>query len=211
MPRLNIEFDLDGILINYLSCLIYFLEKRGIKHIPNGTFNFDTEPALTPKVMQICVDAAMRDVENIHPMPGAIDTIQALWGHTGDPIKITTARPMENIYVTMECIEKVLGKIPYFFAMLDNMDDKPNYVRSKCYIDDRRRNAETMASRGYTVFMPRREYNMPIFPADGYAVFDQTTSRVEHAGIWKKTDGMIIVIKDIRCLLHPENLKLIIS
>lgn len=190
--NLNIEFDLDGVLINYLDCLKVYMARRGIRHIPTRKWFFDTCPIVPQDKMVTMINDAMRDVDRIHPMPGAIETIRFLWQLTGDPPKITTARPIENIDVTIACIEKVLGDIPYFFAMLDNMDDKYRYIRSECYIDDRRRNAIELAKRGYTVFMPEREYNMPLITNVDFP-------------------GQIIVIKGIDCLLHPENLKLIIS
>lgn len=206
---LNIEFDLDGVLVNYLGCLEKYLKNRGVESIPNGTFYFDTSPEMTNKVFYKYINAALRCVDDIHPWKGAVDVIRLLWERTHDPIRIITNRPKDTIDVTQTVIEKVLGDIPYFLAMVEDGNKKYQWIRSKCFIDDRRRNAITLAQHGYTVFMPEREYNWPIKVQEGFAICYK--GLWEHAGIWSRNDGRIIVIDDIQCLMHPEWLELIVS
>lgn len=211
MPRLNIEFDLDGVLINYLECLKWYLRNRGIAHIPSGNWYFETCPDVSLGTLYKYINEAMRHVDRIKPMPGARDVIKFLWDLTHDPIKITTARPMENIDVTRQSIETVLGNIPYFFAMVESGKDKANYIRSRCYIDDRRKNCIALANKGYTVFMPEREYNMPVEPQEGFSVCEKGMYNVKHTGTWSRNDGQIIIIEEIKDLLHPDWMRLIIS
>lgn len=209
MPNLNIDFDLDGVLINYLDHLKSFLLARGIDHIPTGRWYFDTVPEITPEKLNEYISEAMRDVDHIHPITGARHVLRYLFDLTGDPITIITARPHSNIDVTQESIERVAGGMPYLFSLVDSGKEKFKYIRKKCYIDDRRSTCIELAKRGYTVFMPETEYNWPIKIQEGFSVCYK--GLWEHSGIWKRTDGQIIVIDDIECLLHPDNLRLIVS
>lgn len=211
MPNLNlnIDFDLDGVLVNYLDYLKSFLLTRGIKHIPTKQWYFDTVPEIKPEKLNEYINEAMRGVDHIHPIPGARHVLKYLFELTGDPITIITARPHSNIDVTQESIERVAGGIPYLFSLVDSGKEKFKYVRKKCYIDDRRSNCIELAKRGYTVFMPETEYNWPIKPEAGFSITYK--GLLQHAGVWHRTDGQIIVIDEIRCLLKAQNLKLIVS
>jgi len=209
MPRLNINFDLDGVLVNYLDHLKTFLAKRGIQHIPTGNWFFDTVPEISNEKLFEYINEAMRDVAQIFPMPGAHAVLRYLHDLTGDPITIVTNRPISNIDVTVRTIDYVTGGVPYLFAMVDSAKEKPRLIRTKCFIDDRRRTAIGLAKKGYTVFMPKMEYNTPIIPQEGFSIVNK--GKVHQAGVWKRTDGQIHIIKDIRCLLKSDNLALIIS
>lgn len=210
MPKLNLEFDLDGILIDYHSVLEWHLANNyDTKMISTGKFHFGTDPEMSVVELEDAIYSAMDFTGKIKPHPGAHEVLKELYRITGEPIKIITARPKNKVVQTVASIDRVLGDIPYLFAMVDSGMDKPKYVRSKCFIDDRRRTAIDMASRGYTVFMPEREYNLPIDPGEHYAVWEN--GKVRHSGRWGRNDGHIFVIKDIESLLDPVNLQMIIS
>lgn len=210
MSKLNIEFDLDGVLINYHAWLERFLDKRKITLLSTGNFYFATNPEIPLESLQRLIYKAMWDVSEINPTPEARYVISALYDMTLEPIRIITARPYMVAHPTFECVKKVLGDIPFSISFVESGSDKHLYLTKGCYIDDRRKTCLDLAKRGFTVFMPEREYNMPIGPEPGIDFC--------YRGEWSKTDrylnpglGRIIIIEDIESLLYPENLNYIIS
>jgi len=210
MQKLNIEFDLDGVLIDYHSCLEKFLADRMIKLIPTGNFHFQTEPEIPPELLQRLIYKAMWEYDQINPFPEVPSVLKDLYYMTGDPIRIITARPYHVAHPTMDCIEKALGPIPFSVSFVASGTDKHKFLTKGCYIDDRRRTCLDLAKRGFSVFMPERDYNVPIEPIDGVAIC--------YRGEWlhtkflnTKINGCIYIIEDLECLLYPDNLSMILS
>jgi len=211
MQKLNIEFDLDGVLIDYHSCLEKFLADRMIKMIPTGNFHFQTEPEIPPERLQRLIYKAMWEYDRINPFPEVPSVLKELYNMTGDPIRITTARPYHVAHPTMDCIEKALGPIPFSVSFVSSGTDKHKFLTKGCYIDDRRRTCLDLAKRGFTVFMPERDYNMPIGPEDGVDFCYRGKWEISHRFFNIGKIGNIIIIEDLECLLYPENLSRILS
>ena len=214
--KLDIGFDLDGVVLDYIGWLEKFLKSREINIIkPRDRFHFDTEPNIKFRELERLIYKAMKYPDSIPEHPGAGLTLKRLHELTGDPIRITTARPDFVAVETLDVIRRILPDTPFSLSFVSSGTEKWKHIRSHCYIDDRRRTCIDLANRGYTVFMPERDYNMPVEDKRQIPIPIWNIEGFDKPYIYDvsnmKVTGRIITINTISDLLRPCFRNLIFS
>jgi hypothetical protein len=199
LPTLNVAFDIDGIVANFEAPFREWAwEKYDLQFVETGHFHWEAEPFITNKMFtEIIAEFISYGTPEIPLLDGAV-VVDYLWRKCPSPILFVTARHPETAGDTHEWIKKHFPKIDFLLAVVDSGSDKHRYLENYgAFIEDRRKTAVELASKGKVVFMPMRSYNnvsgvrydnFPIFTPNDWMNYS-----------WSQADlskGAIITLRD---------------
>jgi len=155
-----IKFDLDGVLIDFVHVLKFLLNRDGYETVDDTQFQFTTNPHLSKSEMWEYVIKAY-PLWDIFPIyPGVYTLLQKVWHNTATPINVITARPIESALYTHKLLNKVMGGIPHTVALVDDGNDKLNYLDpDDILVEDRRKTALHLAKAGVRTYLIDKPYN----------------------------------------------------
>lgn len=172
MKRLNVAFDLDGVLIDLMSVVrVKMMEMYDATwREDNDSFALKTDPPLTNKEIWECIRAAYPLYKQTPVYPWARDLLHKLYNMTEEPIKIVTSRPFDVAYDTLKQ-GQLIADVPLSIDIVPNSMDKILYLKNyKYFIEDRRQTAYSLATEHNKIcFLIDRPYNCPK-PADPHGV-----------------------------------------
>ena len=171
MKLLNIAFDLDSTLADIMPVYEEILfEQCGEKLCDIRKFQIKTENDLPWSELEKCFKLTYQCWDRIEFYPGTKEFLRELYrAADSDPIRIITARPS---YICANDTYKLCSRldIPYELIITGtpttNLPGQPevnkfNYLnRYNFFVDDRRKTAIDLSSRGKYVFMPTMNYNI---------------------------------------------------
>jgi len=159
MKRLNVKFDMDGVLADFISHFKHFMLQRGYIVSVADSFRFNIEPQISPsKISRLIIKASSQWTE-VNPMPGARDLITQLYVDTVAPIDIITARAVAIAEPTILLAMKIAMGVPVRVSFASSPDKYRYMDCASVFVEDRRKTAISMARKGFCVLMPDRKYN----------------------------------------------------
>lgn len=180
----NLAFDLDGIVANFSQPFIYWAKQRyGLKMIPTNKFHWSTEPAITDKMFTniIAEFIAGEGKELIPPLRDGAALVDYMYSSALRPITFVTARHPSTAGATFGWIMKHFRNIDFRLSIVRSGTSKYRFLDDfDCFVDDRRKTAIDLASRGMVVFMPMREHNFI-----GPEMIDHGKFQVSPPQVWR--------------------------
>jgi len=159
MKTLSIAFDLDNTLVDIETPIKGLMAEDGLMYCRQTEFRIRTIPEVSRSKVWEYIKAAYEKIDDLKPLPGAIELLTKLWEKTQTPCKIITARPIEAANVTYKLTQKHF-KFPHELILVDGWQVKLSYLRSMCYyVDDRSETVLQLANNNKIAFMPQRTYN----------------------------------------------------
>lgn len=202
----NIKFDLDGVLVDFLSHFTEFMEARGYKIGVQDKFHFKITPHPGDKMGRLIMKASS-EWNEIDPMPHAQELVERLYVKAFCPIDIITARSPIIASSTQILVRKIFPDIPVRISYASSngkffyMDD------ANIFVEDRRKTAIGMAMLGYTVIMPDRTYNK----LEGTSGEKRMVTIDAVINMGSMPPGRIVVIKSLKDLLDPAVFPMLIK
>lgn len=162
MGKNLIAFDMDGVLVDLEGALDAELSRYGIKQVNRHLFKIKTVPELPEETIGRMFWNCYLFHERIKIYPGARELFETLYALSQEPIKIVTARPYNVASATHTLIQRFC-QVPYILCHDDGIYGKAAYLSDeKFFVEDRRQTAIELGNKGYTVLVPRREWNCGI-------------------------------------------------
>jgi len=163
----NIKFDFDGSLVDWATYFRKWVESKRFTIVDNGSFYWELldqhGSPVSHEAASRLVYRSMSHIEEFEPMDGAELFLGWYYAQTGVPIQVVTCRPHHVAGYTHQVFARLFPHIPFTISFVDDAVHKPLYMEDcTVFYDDRRKTAVEMAGRGFTVFMPVRDYNFPI-------------------------------------------------
>ena len=160
--RNNIAFDLDETLVDIMPLTKSLLkEVYGVDLIEENTYKVITEPQISYEQLWEIFRLVYKKVDEVRPTEGSVELLTKLYELTKDPIKIVTARPVEDVPETRKLLNTYF-KVPYILYAIGS-DSKCKYLTGIDYfVDDRRATAIKLGGKGIKVFVPEKYYNKGI-------------------------------------------------
>lgn len=160
MKRLNIAFDMDGVLVDLMHVMrIKAYEMYDAAFIDNGKFQLETTPPLTNKEIWNVIAECYPMYKHTPVYAGARQFFQLLWDMAEEPIKIVTARPTwaaEDTYKQA----KLISDVPMSIDIVQGGENKHHYLKHyDVFVEDRRKTAYDLAAHGKIVYLIDRPYN----------------------------------------------------
>ena len=154
VPR--IAFDLDGCIADTLPVIlntIYDKFKVVIKQTELKRFEIESISDLTPSQVHVCVTDAIGKVNQIKPIPGAIEFIKKYHAASKRIIQIITARGAHDGEATIEWLNKHFDGVPYSFVGTKQKAEACVDLGIEYFVEDRAKYARQVSSVGTTVFL----------------------------------------------------------
>ena len=169
MPKINIAFDLDGVLIDLVAPIDKYIEEiHGIKIGKKDNFSYEKTTGLTRKQLWEIFYKVYKEIDATHIFPGATELLTKLYEKTNEPPFILTARPHDAASDTYAIVERMMGKTPFQLVLKHPNAHKSQYLRGyKVYVEDRRKTALELFKIGLVVPLVKTDYNV-IDNIDGY-------------------------------------------
>ena len=160
MRRGMIAFDLDGVLVDLMSVLdsILWDDYKALRVLSNTEFSIKTKPEVSDKDIWKCIVKAYQRHETTPVYYGAASALQDVYTATGKPVLIVTARHSWVATETFLLVERFCP-VPFHIAFAPDEQKILHLHDYEYFIEDRRRNAISIARRGKTVFLIDRPYN----------------------------------------------------
>lgn len=203
IPRVNVAFDIDGIVANFEDPFREWAwEKYGLLFIETGRFHWGVNPKITEKMFtEIIAEFICYGKPEIPVLDGAL-VVEYLWQKCPDPLFFLTARDISTAGDTHEWIAENFPKIDFMLSVVKSGTDKSRFLeRYGAFIEDRRKTAIDLARMGKVVFMPIRDYNTlsgeydrPVFTPDDWMQYNfRETARLKAGAIilLNKTSDLI--------------------
>ncbi len=199
-PRPDVAFDIDGILARFSDGFVPWVKTNyGVTMVHNkGKFHWSAKPGMTGEMFTRTIAEFIRDCSHnkIHPFKSGITVARWVYEMTEKPILFVTARDHSTAGATHQWLMDHFRR-PFMLSIVNTGNEKLKYLyQYGSFIDDRRKTAVHLASRGKTVFMPITNYNQPVpLNRGSYDVF--------YPAEWKSADihkidgrGRIILVND---------------
>jgi hypothetical protein len=159
MKRLNVKFDLDGVLADFIGHFKDFMMKRCYRVETTDNFHFDIYPKIDPIKISSFIVEASSEWSNIAPMPGARNLLTQLYIDTVSPIDIITARSLDISTETILLAQKIGMGVPVRVSFAPSEEKYVYMDNANVFVEDRRKTAIDLARKGFCVIMPDRNYN----------------------------------------------------
>lgn len=162
MKLIDIAFDLDGVLVDIIEPLRFWLQKLYKAKIVNlDQYQFITDPILESYQLWKCINLCYKFYKKVPIYPGAIQLLKKLYFLSdGDPIRIITARPAKtSANFTYRFISEKLCSFPYELILTSERSKLPYLKRYTYFIEDNREIAIELADSDKKVFLIGRSYN----------------------------------------------------
>jgi len=161
MGKLNIAFDLDGVLVNFVEPFAKCLEEltgRDIRNSPRH--DVELEYGLESKHVRQALQAGYAAWDTVEIHEGVQEFFQELCLLSSDPVYVVTKRSSTYGTETMKLCERVFAGSPFMLSMLGD-EKKTQYLGGYgYYVEDRYYNACYIAKAGYTCFLVNRPWNV---------------------------------------------------
>lgn len=172
---INIAFDLDGVLVNLIPRVDYYLKEMFHSSLIVGdSFRFSSDPPLSMTKIWKAINAAIYDYKNLKTFSGVEQLLDDIYIDTGMPIRIITARPIYTIEATYRSV-KSFCNAPFEIVLSSPEDKWKHLMQTQVFVEDRRKTALQLASKGKIVFLVNRKYNQIKNPPAGVV-------RIDHLG-----------------------------
>ena len=162
MKKIDIAFDIDSVLVDPMPVFRKVIKERyNGKIIRHDHWHIYTEPELT---LDQFLDSFQEVYERYDEMPifkGARSLLKKLSeACPDDPLCFITARRLETAVVTHKLINERLAPNALYTLSFAREYPKIKYMRHHHYmIEDRAKNALSLAQNGISVFMPDQPWN----------------------------------------------------
>lgn len=157
--RIKIAFDLDGTLVR-LPLDEMVAELAGKEPVDRTSYSLQNTYGVTRNEIDQVLDEIYNHWHTTILYPGAKDLLTALWRETKDPITIVTARKVQYATQTHELVKHIMGKVPYVLIFSGGHGRKARFIKNfPFFVEDRRKTAIDLASRGHNVFLPDHPFN----------------------------------------------------
>lgn len=162
MKRLNIAFDMDGVLIDLMHCMKHkMMEMYDATIVHTGSFRIKSEPPCTNKEIWGVFGECYKMWKQTPVYPGVKELFALLWKLTEEPIKIVTARPYWAAEDTYR-MANWLSDVPVSIDIVQGTENKALYLKNYgIFVEDRRKTAyDLVLDHGKKVFLiDRPAYN----------------------------------------------------
>ena len=162
MKLIDIAFDLDGVLVDFIKPLRYWLHKLyDAKIIDDSKYRLIIDPFLTIFCLKKCFYLTYKNHSMIKAYPGAYQLLRTLWDLSdNDPIRIITARSaISAANYTHKLLKNILSEIPYNLSFALRQDKLLRLNRCAYFVEDNRQTAIELAKNGKKVFLVKKSYN----------------------------------------------------
>jgi len=160
--KLNIAFDLDGVLVDLPTAMI-----EDLMELTGKNLEYHEKFNLGEVVGQENIDKVLYRLYHSYDLIPIMDearyVLNYLWMKTEQPITIVTARSIDYATETHKLVKRVFKDIPYILIFCGGHSNKHTYLHDFDYfVEDRRRTAIELAKKGKTVFLIDTNYNRDI-------------------------------------------------
>lgn len=160
-----LAFDLDGVLVDLDPQLDHFAALVGATRVPQDGYrsSFVYEDGIEMSyddMWEYVFFEAFAAWEKTPIMAGASELVKEMHELSGKPVLVVTARPAWTAGLTQQLVTRVAGKVPFMVAYAGSGQEKFKYLDGmRYYVEDRRRTAIDLASRGFITFLVQTHYN----------------------------------------------------
>ena len=164
MPKINIAFDLDGVLIDLVTPInrqIYETYGIEIKKNDLRDHNYEVFTGLKSEQLWEIFYKVYKEVDTTPIFPGATELLTKIYEKTEEPPFILTARPHDAASDTYAIVERMMGKTPFQLVLKHPNAYKSQYLKNyNVYVEDRRKTALELAKLGFMVPLVQTDYNV---------------------------------------------------
>ena len=156
--KLNIAFDLDCCLVDFMGGFENLINKHGFKLIRNNSYDIKTDPAMTKAFKYKMFDTLYTEHHRTPFYPGAKELLWKLHVKSQQPVMIVTSRKIKYADVTHRMIAENID-IPYILCFANKFSKIIYLTDIDFFVEDRRLTAKQLASAGKWVFKPKQFWN----------------------------------------------------
>jgi len=160
----NVVFDLDGVLVDFLSVFKYFYES-----IYQKNFNIDlvnqhnigSLVTISPKQLFHLFDICFQNWKMFPIYPGATEILAKLYEKTNEPPVILTARKYNSATSTYKLVKRIAKNTPFQLIFKSPNAHKADYIKNKYnyIVEDRRKTVLELYKRGFDPILVKKTYN----------------------------------------------------
>ena len=161
-PVAPVAFDLDGVLLDVMPCVQKHLndlygDAGDLQD--NGRFRMETVGGHSKTEIRKAIDRMYCDLSGVEPEEGASAILNHLFLKHGKPIRVITARPHRCQMETEMALDRFFPGVEFDLRMAPGKSKHWFLNSVDSFVEDRRRNAVSVAGRGIQVFLIDRPYN----------------------------------------------------
>lgn len=166
--RVDIAFDLDGVLVDFWTRALAVAESMGITVVRTNRYEqemfFEREGRMATRDDRSELYRRTFDLLDINDIePGARIFVNRLYSLTEKPLYVVTARPIWAAWNTFRIMRDICGKTPFVVAFAKTGTEKAKYLNGvNTFVEDRRRTAYELAVLGYKVYLVDKYYNRQV-------------------------------------------------
>jgi hypothetical protein len=166
IKKIDIAFDLDSVLVDPMPVFRKVIKERyNAKIVRHDSWHIYTDPDLT---LDEFLDTFREVYERWREMP-ILKGVRRLLARLGrmapnDPIRIVTARRLNNANVTYESVKHLIPKRPFNLSLAPGEDKSKYLCHHHYFVEDRAKNALSLAQNGIIVYMPDCPWNQHCKP-----------------------------------------------
>ena len=161
MKKIDIAFDLDSVLVDPMPVFRKVIYRRyGSKIISHTRWHIELEPEITFDQFLDSFQETYELYKEIPILKGARRMLNRLHRLApDDPIKIVTARRIDTAVVTYKLIRERIFDGPFDLSFAPGEDKSKYLCHHHYFVEDRRKNALSLAEKGIIVYMPDCPWN----------------------------------------------------
>lgn len=188
MKKIDIAFDLDSVLVDPMPVFKDVIYRRyGAKVVSLDHWHIKMEPDIS---FDQFIDSFQETYELYNLMPimkGARRMLNRLHKLApDDPIKIVTARRYNTAVVSLKLIKDRIFDGPFDLSFAPGEDKSKYLCHHHYFVEDRRKNALSLAENGIIVYMPDCPWNQ-----------DRPGYKIDHPKI-KRIKGVYQLLPDVK-------------
>jgi hypothetical protein len=156
-----VKFDLDGVLIDFVSIADTFLKESGYERIrPQTSYPIKCNPEISNDKLWSIFNRVYREWERTPIFSGASELMEYIWQTTTEPIQIITARPLSGADSAHRICRKIMNGIPHSIAVAKSGREKYLHLKpGDILIEDCSQTALSLSDIGIASIIIDNEYN----------------------------------------------------